>query len=472
MDEEKTILYAKLMDEFDIAVIGGGPGGYPAAIRAAQLGKKVALIEGLELGGTCLNRGCIPSKALIAGAELLEAIRHADAFGIKIGSLSFDYATLVARKDQIVAKIRKSLEGLISANGITVIRGFAKFLSKNEIEISPQKIFAKQVIIAAGSEPRNIGAFPFDGKKILDSTAILNLKNLPKKLAIVGGGVIGCEFASLFNILGVEIILIEMLPSILPMECPSVSSALASAFQKRGIAIHTSAKVEKIEITNEGVRVDLGKEKIDADIALVAVGRSMNLGSLGLEKIGVELKNPSEIAVNERMETNIPGIFAVGDVASKWWLAHVATHQGIVAADNACKKNAIMHYNAIPNVIFTIPEIATVGKSLDQAKKEGFKAIVGKFPFLALGKSQTANHTDGFAQVVIDESTGQILGAQVVGWDASNLIAEMALAIQNELTVECIHETIHAHPTLSESWLEASLIASGLPIHFPPQKKR
>lgn len=462
------------MNKFDIAIIGSGPGGYPAAIRAAQLGKKVALIEGSELGGTCLNRGCIPSKALIAGAELLEEIKHADVFGIKVGSLSFDYAALVARKDQIVAKIRKSLEGLLSANGIHIIRGYAKFLSKNELEISgnsPQKIIADQIIIASGSEPRNIGAFPFDGKKILDSTAILNMTTLPKKIVIVGGGVIGCEFASLFNLLGVEIAVVEMLPSILPMECPSVSSALTKAFQKRGIAIETSAKVEKIETTTSGISVDLGKKKIEGDIALVAVGRSMNLSGLGLEKIGIQLKNPSEIAVNERMETSVPGIYAVGDVASKWWLAHVATHQGIVAADNACKKHSVMHYNAIPNVIFTVPEIATVGRSLDQSKKEGFKAAIGQFPFMALGKSQAMNHTDGFAQVVIDEMTGQILGAQVVGYDASTLIAEMALAIQNELTIECIHETIHAHPTLAEGWLEASLIASGLPIHFPPKKK-
>lgn len=459
------------MNKFDIAVIGSGPGGYPAAIRAAQLGKKVALIEGAEMGGTCLNRGCIPSKALIAGAELLEEIKHAEFFGIKVASLSFDYAALVARKDQIVTKIRKSLEGLISANGITVIRGYAKFLSKNELEVGSQKIIADQVIIASGSEPRNIGAFPFDDKKILDSTAILNITTLPKKIVIVGGGVIGCEFASLFNLLGVEIAIVEMLPSILPMECPSVSSTLTKAFQKRGIAIETSAKVEKIQISNSGICVDLGQKKIEGDIALVAVGRSMNLSSLGLDKIGVQLKNPSEIAVNEKMETSISGIYAVGDVASKWWLAHVATHQGIVAADNACKKPAVMHYNAIPNVIFTVPEIATVGRYLDQAKQEGFKAVIGQFPFMALGKSQSMNHTDGFAQVVIDETTGQILGAQVVGYDASTLIAEMALAIQNELTIECIHETIHAHPTLSESWLEASLIAGGLPIHFPPKKK-
>lgn len=461
---------------FDIVVIGSGPGGYPAAIRAASRGKKVALIESKEIGGTCLNRGCIPSKALIAGAELLEDIKHADAFGIKVEKISFDYAVMVTRKDQIVTKMRKSLEGLIASHGVKIIRGYATFLSPNELKIEgdePMTLSASKIILASGSEPRNIPAFPFDGKKILDSTAILDLKTLPKKMVIVGGGVIGCEFASLFQLLGVEIALVEMLPAILPMECPSVSSALTKSFQKRGIAIDTNAKVEGIETTKTGVKVKLAsKKEIEADIALVAVGRQMNLNHLGLEKIGVKLKDPSQVQVNEKMETSVPGIYAIGDIASKYWLAHVATHQGLVAADNASGIPAVMHYEAVPNVIFTIPEIATVGLPLEEAKKKGYKAVLGNFPFMALGKAQATGHLEGFAQVVIDERTGQILGAQVVGSDASNLIAEMAVAIQNELTIECIYDTIHAHPTLPEAWMEAGFVASGIPLHLPPKIKR
>jgi dihydrolipoamide dehydrogenase len=457
--------------KFDLVVIGSGPGGYPAAIRAAQRGKKVALIEGRELGGTCLNRGCIPSKALIAGVSLLEDIRHAGNFGIHVESVSIDYAALVDRKDKVVAKIRKSLEGLIRANGIEIITGYATFTSPKKLEVSgktPCTIETDQVIIAARSEPRTIPTFPFDGKKILDSTDILNLKILPKKLLIVGGGVIGCEFASLFRLLGVEITILEMLPSILPMECSSVSSALTKAFQAKGIEIYAGVKVESIKTTPTGIQAILDSKKTyEADLALIAVGRQMNLGNLGLDKAGVQLKFPAEIAVNDQMETNIPGIYAVGDVASKWWLAHVATHQGLVAADNACGVKSKMHYNAIPNVIFTLPEIATVGISLDEAKKQGFDAAIGQFPFMALGKAQAADHTEGFARIVIDNKTGQILGAQVVGYDASNLIAEMALAIQNELTIESIQETIHAHPTQSEAWLEAALIATGIPVHLP-----
>jgi dihydrolipoamide dehydrogenase len=461
---------------FDIAVIGSGPGGYPAAIRAAVRGKKVALIEKSLLGGTCLNCGCIPSKALIAGAEALYQIQHAEAFGIQVGNVSFDYAAMVERKDRIVSKIRKGLEGLIASHGVTVIKGNASFISPHELRIesaTPTHLRASKIIIASGSEPREISAFPFDGERILDSTNALDLKKLPKKMAIVGGGVIGCEFASLFQLLGVEIVILEMLPSLLPMECSSVSSAITKIFQKRGIAIETSAQVERIEKTKRGVIVHLASRKTyEADLAIVAVGRKMNLEGMGLEKIGIKLKNPSQIAVNEKMETSIPGIYAVGDIASPWWLAHVATHQGLVAADNASGHNAVMHYEAVPNVIFTHPEIATVGLCLEEAKKRGFSAALGNFPFQALGKSQALEHPEGFAQVVIDEKTGQILGAQVVGYEASTLIGEMAVAVQNELIVECIHETIHPHPTLTEAWMEAAFLASGIPLHLPPQKKK
>lgn len=461
--------------KFDIAVLGSGPGGYPAAIRAAQLGKSVALIEAQDLGGTCLNRGCIPSKALIACAEKLKQIREAKEFGIEVKDVTFDYSFMVRRKDQIVTRIRKSLEGLIVANGIKVIRGYGKFLSPKEIDVRGQDnciIEADKIIIATGSEPRDIPAFPFDHEKILDSTSLLNLKTLPKKIAIIGGGIIGCEFASLYNTFGVEVFIIEMLPSILPMECDTVASYLTKSFQKRGIKIFANAKVEKIEKGKNGIKV-LGSNlaDIEADIALVAVGRSMNVKNIGLEKANVKVLDNNLISVNEYMETSQPGIYAIGDLSSTWWLAHVATHQGLVAADNACGHKMRMNYTAVPSVIFTDPEIGTVGLSVKKAKETGKELSIGNFPFQALGKSQAMNQTEGFAQVITDKKTGQILGAQVVGHEASALIAELALAINNELTVECITETIHAHPTIAEAWLEASLIAQGIPVHFPPKAK-
>lgn len=461
--------------KFDIAVIGGGPGGYPAAIKAAQCGKSVALIEAKAVGGTCLNRGCIPSKALIANAEILQQIKKAEEFGIVIEKVSFDYKTMVERKNQVVESLRKSLEGLISANKITLFRGFGEFLSPREIKVKGQDnliVNANKIIIATGSEPRNVPAFPFDYKKVHDSTSLLELTNLPSSIVIIGGGIIGCEFASLFATLGTKVTILELLSQIIPMEPSNISQVLSRAFQEKGILIETSTRVQEIDRSGNGVRVKTANGKIfEADIALVAVGRKLNTDGICLNKAGVTVLDNGMIDVNTCMETNVDGIYAVGDIASKWWLAHVATHQGIVAASNACGIRSHMDYKAIPNVIFTSPEIGTVGMSMDEAQAQGYSPKIGLFPFQALGKSQASLHTEGFAQVVQDKRTGQVLGAQVVGHEASTLIAEMALVIANELTIECVEGTIHAHPTISEAWLEAALIASGTPLHFPPSQK-
>lgn len=459
---------------FDVAVLGGGPGGYPAAIKAAQNGKSVALIEAKELGGTCLNRGCIPSKTLIASAEVLHHIQDAEEFGIVVGSVQFDYAKMVDRKDSVVGKIRKSLEGLIAANKITLFHGFGKLMTSRALKVTGQdnaEVLADKIIIATGSEPRSIPAFPFDYKKVHDSTSLLEMRQLPKKMAIIGGGVIGCEFASLYSILGVEVVILEMMPRIIPMEAEGVSNALSKAFAKKGVEMLTNVVVEGIDTSGKGVKVKVaGGKSIQADIALVAVGRKLNTDQIGLDKAGVQVLPNGMIAVNERMQTNVPNIYAIGDISSKWWLAHVATHQGLIAANNATGYPMKMNYNAVPSVIFTNPEIATVGLSLEQALEQGYKATLGSFPFQALGKSQAALQTDGFAQIVIDKSTGQVLGAQVVGHEASALIAEMAIVIANELTVECITETIHAHPTIAEAWMEAAFISEDKPLHWPPKK--
>lgn len=461
--------------KFDIIVIGGGPGGYPAAIKAAQKGRRVALIEAKELGGTCLNRGCIPSKTLIANALLWKKIQHAQDFGITIANPLFDYSKMAQRKDEVVAKVRNGLTSLIASNNITLFRGFGKFTSPNEIKVNGidnALLTADKIIIATGSEPRNIPAFPFDNKRIHDSTSMLELTVLPKSVAIIGGGVIGCEFASLYSAFGVEVTIFELMPSILPMECQSVATALTKAFKKKGIAIETNAKVEGIDNCGDDVNVRLAEGKSHkAEIALVSVGRSLNTSAIGLDKAGVLVKENGMVDVNNKMETTVPGIYAIGDIASKWWLAHVASHQGLVAARNATGENVRMHYNAIPSVIFTDPEIGTVGMSLQQALDEGINASLGQFPFQALGKSQATLETEGFAQVVIDKSTNQVIGAQVVGHDAATLIAEMGVVIANEMTLECITETIHAHPTVAEVWLEAALMANDTPLHLP-QKKR
>ncbi len=463
-------------EKFDIAVIGGGPGGYPAAIEAAQLGKKVVLIDEKGLGGTCLNRGCIPTKALIAGARLFHSLNHVADFGISVSDVRVDFAKMKERKDKIVSTMCKSVEGLINSNRITIIKGFGKFISEREIKVTGATntiIQAAKTIIATGSEPRSIGAFPFDYRYIHDSTSLLEISELPKTLAIIGGGIIGCEFASLYNILGTKVTIFEMMPTLLPGESPEVSDFLAKAFMKRGISIKTGAGVKEIKKEKEGVTVLLGNgESTFADLSLVCTGRSLNTSGIGLDTIGVIVEENGIIRVNDKMETNIPGIYAVGDIASTWWLAHVASHQGMVAAKNACGKEAHMHYDAIPSVIFTDPEIASVGLTLEKALEEGYHAKSGSFPFRALGKAQATGETEGFAQIVIDTATGQILGAQIVGSEAGILIAEAGIAVANELTLDCVIETIHAHPTMAEIWHEAALMVNDTPLHLPPKKKR
>lgn len=462
--------------KFDLIVIGSGPGGYVAAIRAASNGAKVALIEEKQTGGTCLNRGCIPSKALIASADSLRNVKEALHFGVNVSSVSFDYRMMKDRKDKVVEKIRRGLEGLIGSNKIEMFRGRGKFVSPTEVKVvgeNEEWLEAPKIIIATGSEPRELPLFPFDYKTVHDSTSFLNLEELPKRLVIIGGGVIGSEFASLHAELGVEVTILELLPSLLPNEPKAVSEALASAFKKKGIKVETGVKITGFEKSETGLCIALSDDRaFEADLILVAVGRKYNSDDIGLEKTGVIVEKNGSIAVNDRLETTVPGIYAIGDITGKWLLAHVASHQGIVAADNATGHAATMDYTAIPSVIFTHPEIATIGLSLEKAKEQGFDAEVGKFPFSALGKSQATIETDGFAQIVISQSTGEILGAQVVGFGAATLIAEMALAMGHELTVDDIQETVHAHPTIAEAWMEAAFVATNTPIHLPPKAKK
>ena len=402
--------------------------------------------------------------------NLRAVLKDASSFGIEIPKFVIHYEQLAQHKDQVVLKMRKGLEGLIAANKITVFHGYGKFLSPHEIKVIGQDnaiVTADKIIIATGSEPRNVSVFPFDYERIHDSTSLLALTTLPKKILIIGGGVIGCEFASLFANLGSEVTILELLPTIISTEAPEISQALTRAFGKKGIKVETSVKVQKVERNGKGVIATIeGGKSYAADCCLVAVGRSLNTRDNGLDKVGVLVLENGMVSVNEKMETSVDGIYAVGDIASKWWLAHVASHQGIVAAENACGNAARMHYNAIPSVIFTDPEIGSVGLSLESALKQGFKAKTAPFPFQALGKSQATLQSDGFAQIVVEEKSGQILGAQVIGYEAATLIAEMTLAITNELTVECVAESIHAHPTIAEAWGEAAMLAEG----FPPER--
>ncbi|NGX31673.1 MAG: Dihydrolipoyl dehydrogenase [Chlamydiae bacterium] len=457
---------------YDIIVIGSGPGGYVAAIKAAQAKKSVALIEAKDLGGTCLNWGCIPTKTLISNTHLLKKMKMCQKYGIHTTDLSFDYAQMKTRKDHVVSKIRTSLEGLLKANKIDIIRGFAKFEAPFKVKVQGENsgfYEGEKMIIATGSESRSIPAFPIDNESILGARAMLEQTHLPKRLAIIGGGVIGCEFASLYRELGVEITIFEMLDRIIPMESSILSEFLTKTFQKTNVEIKTSVQVKAIEKLEGGIQVILADgQAFDFDLALCCVGVKLNTDHIGLEKVGI-VTNNGAIVVNEKMETNVKGHYAIGDITAKYMLAHVASHQGIVAAANAIGKTASMHYNAIPSVIFTDPEIASCGMTEEAAKEKGLDIATGTFPFSALGKSQASIETEGFTHIISDKKTRQILGGRVVGIDANILIAEIALAIQNELTLESLCETVHAHPTLSESWMEAAFLAQNHPLHWPPK---
>lgn len=460
---------------FSVVVIGAGPGGYVAAIKAAQNRQKVALVEKSYLGGTCLNVGCIPTKTLLANAEVMHKIKMAEEYGITTGQISFDFLKMKIRKDQVIEKMRQGISGLMKANQIEVFGGKAEFMTPTELKVIGNDnliLEADNVIIATGSEPLDIPAFPCDHSRIMNSTSILELTQLPKSLAIIGGGYIGCEFASLYAEFGVKVTILEALPDILTPQGKTIADTLTKAFQKKGIDIQTNVFVEGIDHMGEGVNIKLkDREPMQADLALVAVGRRVNSSGLALEKAGVKTGKKDEILVNEKMQTNVPGIYAIGDVTGEFLLAHVASHQGLIAAANISGQEVDMHYNAVPAVIFTNPEIATVGMTLEQAKEVGRNAIIGAFPFQALGKSVATLETEGFAQIVLDKETNEILGAQVVGHDAATLIAEMTLAINNELTAECVFDTIHAHPTVPEAWMEAALLANDTPIHLPPKRK-
>ncbi len=463
--------------QFDLIVIGGGPGGYVAAIRAAQQGANVALVEAKLMGGSCLNFGCIPTKTLLAGAAVVKKIRHAEEFGVKVGQMEIDFSKMTDRKDGVVTGIRNSLEGLIKADGITIVRGWGKLNGPNEVKVlgdKPAILRAEKIILATGSEPKNVSAFPFDPPHVHSSTSILELRELPKSLAVIGGGVIGCESACLYAELGVRVTILEMLPTILSTEPPDNAKALTQSLKSQGIEILTGVMVEGIDKSGNGVTVRVkDREPIVADTALVAIGRTMNTSDLGLDKVGIGVDRMGYIAVNDKMQTSVPGIYAIGDITGKYLLAHVASHQGLVAADNALGGSAEMHYNAVPSIVYTHPESGNVGLTLAQAQEAGYDASVGRFPFSVLGRNLAENETEGFAQVVIDKKTGAILGAQAVAHEAGSLIAQMTEAVANELTVECIAETIHAHPTSSEAWLEATLMAAGRPIHLPfPKAKK
>ena len=467
-----------MQKQYDIAILGGGPGGYVAAIRAGQLGFKTVVIDKDNLGGICLNWGCIPTKSLLKNAEIYDQIKnHGDDFGIKVSGLDFDFNRIIKRSREISDRISKNVELLIKKNKVDRIRGFGKLTSKNTIEISDDKgkvtesIKADKIIIATGARPRNISAIPVDKKNIITSTEAMSLEKQPKELIVIGAGAIGIEFAYFYSTLGTKVTIIEMLKHILPIEDEEVSVALEKNFKKRGIDILTNAMVEKAEVKGNKVNVTVNvngeKKVLTAEKVLNAIGVVGNVEGIGLESLGIQIEK-NHIKVNkENYETSVPGVFAIGDVIGPPWLAHVASAEGIHCVERI---KGIHHpsidYDNIPGCTYCQPQVASVGLTEAKAKEKGYEIKVGKFPFMASGKAFAIGEREGFVKMIFDAKYGEILGAHIIGSEATEMIAEVTLARSLEATGESIIKTIHAHPTLSESIMEAAAQAYGEAIHI------
>ncbi|MEW6675353.1 MAG: dihydrolipoyl dehydrogenase [Nitrospirota bacterium] len=460
-----------------LAILGAGPGGYVAAIKAVQLRAQVTVIEDTEVGGTCLNRGCIPTKALIASSEMLARVRELEKFGIELkGEIIPNLSKIIERKNRIVNTQVKGIRGLFKSWGITLKEGRGVLLSPEEIEVtakdgSKEKITADRIIIATGSRPAHLPAFPFDGNRIISSDEALKLTDIPKSLLVVGAGVIGCEFACIYRELGSDVTMVEMLPRAVATEDIEVSELLERELKKKKIKLYTNVRVERVDIKDDAVHAFLsdGKE-IVVEKTLVSIGRAFNSDGIGLEAIGINEGNRGEIIVNEKMETNVNGVYAIGDVIGGILLAHVASREGIIAARNVMGGDEKIDYSVIPTTIFTSPEIASVGLREHQAAEKGIKVRTGHFQFRALGKAHAMGEIEGFIKIVSEEASDRILGAHIIGPHASDLIHEASLAIKTGLKTKDIAETIHAHPTLSEGIMETAEDVHGEAIHVPKKE--
>ncbi|MFR0018902.1 MAG: dihydrolipoyl dehydrogenase [Paraclostridium sp.] len=454
-----------------VAVIGGGPGGYVAAIKAAMLGAEVTVIEKRKVGGTCLNVGCIPTKALLASSSLISSIKEAKDFGIHInGEVEANFDDIMNRKNKVVSQLISGIEFLFEKRGIKLVNGFGKLVDTNKIEVnkedgSKELVEADKIILANGSQPVILPMFPYDGDKIITSDEALNLKDVPKSLLIVGGGVIGCEFGQFFRALGTEVTIVEMFDQLLPLEDKDVAKQLQRQFKKDKIKVMTGVKIEKCEIVDNKVVASLsnGKE-VKAEKALLSIGRKPYLDNSGIEDIGIQLDR-GKVIVNENLETNVKGIYAIGDIINTPFLAHVASKEGLVAAQNAvCGNSKTVNYAAVPRCVYTEPEVAGVGKTEKELQANGIEYNTGQFDFRALGKAQAIGHFQGFIKILADEND-KIIGASIVGPHATDLLTELSLAVHLGLTVEEVGDVIHAHPTLSEGIMEALHDVHGECVH-------
>ncbi|MGE5604123.1 MAG: dihydrolipoyl dehydrogenase [Bacteroidota bacterium] len=459
-DDSKAVNKTGLNFDSDLVVVGGGPGGYVAAIRAGQLGAKVILVEKDNVGGTCLNLGCIPTKALVRNAEIWRNIKESGKMGIEVKEASFDWNKIKERKNQIVAKLVGGVKALLKRNQVELLKGVARIVDPNTVAIeladgTKKTVTTKYIILATGTVPMKLNIEITPDTKIHDTNTIFYIPKLPKSIAIIGGGVIGAEFASIFNSFGVKVTIIELMPSILSMADNEVSSLITQEFSNNGIDILTGVKVKGVQKVNDRFRVMLEDGKnVEAEEVLMAAGRKIEDGAF--KELGLKRNSRGYVETNDKMQTSIDNIFAIGDITGTIQLAHVASAQGIVAAENIFGKGNPMEYEVIPNCIFTNPEVAWVGLTEQQAKDKKIPYKASKFPFFANGKAFTLGHTEGFVKIISDSRWNEILGVHIVGPEASSLIHEAVMVMKLEGTLEDVATTVHAHPTLAEAIMEAA----------------
>jgi len=460
---------------YDVIVVGSGPGGYVAAIRASQLGLKTAIIEKAELGGICLNWGCIPTKALLKSASVFEYINHAADFGITVKNADADFPAIVKRSRDVAAGMSNGIQFLMKKNKIDVIKGSANLKKgqKVAVEGDDKKITeyeAKHIIIATGARSRVLPNLPQDGKKIIGYREALVLEKLPKKMVVVGSGAIGSEFAYFYNAMGVEVTLIEYLPNIVPLEDEEVSKQLERSFKKAGINVMTNSAVESVDTKGNGckvlVKTKKGDETIDCDVVLSAVGIKRNIENIGLEEVGIVV-DKDIIVTNDFYQTNIPGYYAIGDVTKGHALAHVASAEGIICVEKIAGIHVEpLDYGNIPGCTYCSPEVASVGMTEKMALEKGYEIKVGKFPFSASGKASAAGHKDGFVKLIFDAKYGELLGGHMIGYNVTEMIAEIVAIRKLETTGHELIKTVHPHPTMSEAVMEAAAAAYGEVIHM------
>ena len=460
---------------YDVIVLGSGPGGYVTAIRASQLGMKTAVIEKESLGGVCLNWGCIPTKALLKSANVYEYINHAEDYGIKVSSHKADFSAVVKRSRSVAEKMSGGVQFLMKKNKIDVIMGTGKVKPGKTIEVTDEKgekkdYTAKNIIIATGARSRQLPNLEQDGKQIVGYREAMVLPKMPKKMVIVGSGAIGVEFAYFYNAMGVDVTVVEYLPNIVPVEDIDVSKQLEKTFKKKGMIIMTNSSVEKVEKSSKGCEVHVktkkGMETLNCDVVLSAVGIQPNIENIGLEETGIVV-DAGKIVVNDYYETNIPGYYAIGDVVAGQALAHVASAEGITCVEKIAGQNPEpIDYNNIPGCTYCSPEIASVGMTEKAAKEAGYELKVGKFPFSASGKASAAGHNDGFIKLIFDAKYGELLGGHMIGANVTEMIAEIVALRKLETTGHELIKTVHPHPTMSEAVMEAAAAAYDEVIHI------